>query len=36
MTAHEYEDLAPEEKEHFAMRVKCGETFDRRSLDEVL
>ena len=36
MTADEYERLAPEEKEHFAMCVKCGEMFDRRSLDEVL
>jgi hypothetical protein len=24
------------EKEHFAMCVKCGEMFGRRSLDEVL
>jgi hypothetical protein len=36
MTADEYENLAPEEKEHFAICVKCGEMFDRRSLDEVL
>jgi hypothetical protein len=36
MTADEYEHLAPEEKEYFAMCVKCGEMFDRRSLDEVL
>ena len=36
MTADEYERLAPEEKEHFTMCVKCGEMFDRRSLDEVL
>jgi hypothetical protein len=28
--------ITPEEKEHFAMCVKCGEMFDRRSLDEVL
>jgi hypothetical protein len=36
MTADQYEHLALEEKEHFAMCVKCGEMFDRRSLDEVL
>jgi hypothetical protein len=36
MTADETEHLAPEEKEHFAMCVKCEEMFDRRSLDEVL
>jgi len=36
MTLDEYEKLSPEEKEHFAMCSKCGEIFDRRSLDEVL
>ena len=36
MTADEYEQLPPEEREHFAMRAKCCEIFDRRSLDEVL
>jgi hypothetical protein len=36
MTADEYEQLPPEEKEHFAMCAKCCEIFDRRSLDEVL
>jgi hypothetical protein len=32
----EYEKLPPEEKEHFAACLECGEIFDRRSLDEVL
>jgi hypothetical protein len=36
MTIDEYEQLPPEEKEHFAMCAKCGEIFDRRSLDEVM
>jgi hypothetical protein len=36
MTLNEYEQLRPEEKEHFAMCAKCCEIFDRRSLDEVL
>jgi hypothetical protein len=36
MTADEYEQLPPEEKEHFARCSECGEIFDRRSLDEVL
>jgi hypothetical protein len=36
MTIEEYEQLPPEEKEHFAMCGKYGEIFDRRSLDEVL
>jgi hypothetical protein len=36
MTADEYEQLPPEKKEHFAMCAKCGEIFDRRSLDGVL
>jgi hypothetical protein len=36
MTIEEYEQLPPEEKEHFAMCAKCCEIFDRRSLDEVL
>jgi len=36
MTPDEYEQLRPEEKEHFAECSKCGEIFDRRSLDEVL
>jgi hypothetical protein len=36
MTADEYEELPPEEKEHFARCTECGEMFDRRSLDEVL
>jgi uncharacterized C2H2 Zn-finger protein len=35
MTADEYEKVAPEEKEHFAECSRCGEIFDRRSLDEV-
>ena len=35
MTADEYEKLPSEEKEHFAECAKCGEMFDRRSLDEV-
>ena len=35
-TFDEYEQLPREEKEHFAMCAKCGEIFDRRSLDEVL
>jgi hypothetical protein len=36
MTAEEYDKLLPEEKEHFAECARCGEIFDRRSLDEVL
>jgi hypothetical protein len=36
MTLDEYEKLPPEEQEHFAKCSKCGEIFDRRSLDEVL
>ena len=36
MTLDEYDNLPPEEKEHFAACAKCGEIFDRRSLDEVL
>jgi hypothetical protein len=36
MTLDEYEKLPPEEQEHFAKCQKCGEMFDRRSLDEVL
>ena len=36
MTLDEYEKLPPEEQEHFARCEKCGEMFDRRSLDEVL
>jgi hypothetical protein len=36
MTLDEYEQLPPEEKEHFAICTKCTEIFDRRSLDEVL
>ena len=35
-TLNEYEKLSPEEKQHFAKCSKCGEIFDRRSLDEVL
>jgi RNA polymerase-binding transcription factor DksA len=33
MTANEYEQLPPEEKEHFATCSECGQIFDRRSLD---
>jgi hypothetical protein len=36
VTPEEYEQLPPEEKEHFATCSECGEIFDRRSLDEVL
>ena len=36
MTLEEYDNLPTEEKEHFAKCQKCGELFDRRSLDEVL
>jgi hypothetical protein len=36
MTRDEYEKIPPEEKGHFAKCAKCGEMFDRRSLDEVL
>jgi hypothetical protein len=36
MTLDEYEQLPAEEKEHFAMCEKCGEIFNRRTLDEVL
>jgi len=36
MTEDDYDKLPPEEKEHFAKCSKCGEIFDRRSLDEVL
>jgi len=36
MTRDEYEQLPAEEKEHFAKCHKCGQVFDRRSLDEVL
>jgi hypothetical protein len=36
MTIDEYEKLPPEQKEHCAKCAKCGEIFDRRSLDEVL
>jgi hypothetical protein len=36
MTADEYEKLPSGEKEHFAECARCGEIFDRRSLDEVL
>jgi len=36
MTTDEYEKLQHEEKQHFAKCAKCGEIFDRRSLDEVL
>jgi hypothetical protein len=36
MTADEYEELPPEEKEHFLRCPECGEMFHRRSLDEVL
>jgi hypothetical protein len=34
MTLAEYEELPPEEKQHFAECSTCGEIFDRRSLDE--
>jgi uncharacterized C2H2 Zn-finger protein len=36
MTIDEYENLSPEEKEHFVKCSRCGKIFDRRSLDEVL
>jgi hypothetical protein len=36
MTLDEYEKLPSEEQEHFARCEKCGEMFDRPSLDEVL
>jgi hypothetical protein len=36
MTADEYEQLPPEEKEPFAEYKQSGEIFARRSLDEVL
>jgi hypothetical protein len=36
MTIDEYEQLTPEEKEHFSKCSSCGEIFDRRNLDEVL
>jgi hypothetical protein len=36
MTPDEYEKLPPEEQDHFAKCAKCGDIFDRRSLDEVL
>jgi hypothetical protein len=36
MTKDDYEQLPPEEKEHFARCSECGEILDRRSLDEVL
>jgi hypothetical protein len=36
MTIDEYDKLASDEREHFAKCEKCGEIFDRRSLDEVL
>ena len=36
MTLEEDDNLPTEEKEHFAKCQKCGELFDRRSLDEVL
>jgi hypothetical protein len=36
MTPDEHEKLSPEEKEHFARCMECGEIFDRRSLDAVL
>ena len=36
MTLDEYEKLPRDEQEHFAECTKCGEMFDRRSLDEVL
>jgi hypothetical protein len=36
MTADEYEQPPPEEKEHFLQCRECEEWFDRRSLDEVL
>jgi hypothetical protein len=36
MTFEEYEQLPSNEREHFAKCDKCGEIFDRRSLDEVL
>jgi hypothetical protein len=32
MTIDEYEELLPEEQEHFARCSTCGEIFDRRSL----
>ena len=36
MTTDEDEKLPAKEKEHFAKCEKCGEIFDRRSLDEEL
>ena len=36
MTKDEGKKLPPDEKEHFMKCLVCGETFDRRSLDEVL
>jgi hypothetical protein len=36
MTLEEFEKLLPEEKEHFVKCSRCGNIFDRRSLDEVL
>ena len=36
MTTDQYEKLPADEKEHLAECAKCGEIFDRRSLDEVL
>jgi hypothetical protein len=36
MTLDDYKQLPPEEQEHFAKCDKCGEIFDRRSLDEAL
>ena len=36
MTVDENKKLPLQEKEHFAECSKCGEIFDRRSLDEVL
>jgi hypothetical protein len=36
MTADEYEQVPPEEKEHFFQCPKCGEFVDKRELQDVI
>ena len=36
MTREQYEKLPAEDLEHFMQCPRCGEMFDKRSLDEVV
>jgi hypothetical protein len=36
MTVDEYEELRPDEKEHFFLRPKCGQLVDKRDLRHVI